>query len=254
MTPNIVTVTPETHKNTKIRTDIDVAFAEKVHVVPVVLTEFADVAANCPIVFVHDETPDRLRVAAMLGLEVEKNLFYKDGEWDGTHIPMNIGRIPFAFGPLEDGKTLAAALDMSNDRVNEEEGTPLFDDDGKPTEYFQRVNNYLATLFEGEVATQKFVAAMQKHDILNEFRLIMEEEGGKQQELVGMFTPNAQALQNLSEEAILELNKEGFLAAAIVAVQSMAQIKRLVKMHNQRSDRTIKGIRMEMVGADQKAA
>lgn len=197
MTANPVAVTPEQHKNLKVRRDTGFAYAEKVHVVPIVLNEFADVASNCPIVFVKGETETQLRVAAMLGLEMEKNLFVKDKEWLGTHIPMNLGRMPFSFVPLgDDGKALGAAIDTNSDMVSETEGEALFTDAGEPTDYFKQVNGFLSNLFQGELATQKFVEALAKHDLLREFKLQMTGEDGAQRELVGLFAPSAKKTAN----------------------------------------------------------
>lgn len=254
MTTNIAAITPETHKNVKVRSDASVSFAEKLHIIPIVVNEFADAAANFPIVFVKDEKSDRFRVCAMMGLEVEKNLFYQGGNWAGTHVPMNIGRQPFAFAPLGDGQSMGAAIDMNSDLVSETEGTALFDNEGNQTEYFQRANAFLAQLFEGEVATQRFSDAIKKHDLLRDFRLIMEDETGTKAELVGLQTISAEQLQALSDEAITEMQKEGFLAAAHIAIQSMAQIKRLVKMNNEQGGRHIRSIKLEMVGGAQAAA
>lgn len=251
MTANHVAVTAEQHKNTKVRTDAGFAYASKIHVVPIVISEFADVAANCPIVFVKDENSDRLRVAAMLGLDVEKNLYVRDNEWLGTHIPMNLGRVPFSFTPLGDGKALGAAIDMDSDMVNEDEGQALFEENGEPSEYLKQVNGFLSSLFQGELATQKFSEAVAKHDILREFRLQMVGDDGSKRELVGLFTPAAPQLQALSDEAVLELHKEGFLAAIHIAIQSMAQVKRLVRQHNDSNEVKIRSVNMELVDAGQ---
>ncbi len=251
MTSNHVALSPEQHKNTKVRTDVGFQFAEKIHVVPTVITEFADVAANCPIIFIKDENSERMRVAAMLGLEVEKNLYVKDGEWQGTHVPMNLGRVPFSFTPLGDSQQLGAAIDMDSDFVSETEGTPLFDEKGEPTDYNKQVNNFLATLFQGEMATQKFTEAVSKYDLLREFHLQMEDESGAKRELVGLFTPTANRVQQLSDEAILELNKDGFLAGIHIAIQSLAQVKRLARRYNQAGGPVIKSIRIQMVDDEQ---
>ena len=250
MTAKIVTVSAEEHKNLKIKTDVGISFSEKIHIIPVVVSEFADVAANCPIVFIKEENSDRLRVAAMLGIEVEKNLFFEDGAWQGTHVPLNIGRVPFSFAPVGDGKTLGPAIDLNHHLVNEEEGTPLFDEKGEPTDYYKWVNSFLGNLFQGEMVTQKFSEALAKYDLLREFHLQIEDEAGGKSELVGLFTPTANLLQQLSDEAILELNKEGYLAAIHIAIQSMAQIKRLVQLNNKREGTNIRGINIKMIGDD----
>ncbi len=251
MTTNIVAVSAEEHKNLKIKTDAGISFSENIHIIPVVVSEFADVAANCPIIFVKDEKSDRMRVAAMLGIEVEKNLFFEDGAWQATHVPLNIGRVPFSFAPLDESKTLGAAIDLNHKLVSEEEGTPLFDEKGEPTDYFKWVNSFLNNLFQGEMITQKFTDELAKHDLLREFHLQIEDESGTKSELVGLFTPSANLLQKLSDTAILELSKSGYLAALHVAIQSMAQVKRLVQLHNKREGTNIRGVNIKMIGDEQ---
>ncbi|WP_262696237.1 SapC family protein [Kordiimonas aquimaris] len=246
MANNIVPVTREEHQNVKIRTDAGIGYTEKVHVVPVVVNEFADVAANSPIVFLKDEKSDRFRPASMLGLRVEENLFYRDGEWVGTHIPMNLGRVPFSIKAIGDGKQVGAAIDMDSDLVGEE-GSALFDENGKETEYFERVTRFLAQLFEGEVASQKFMETLEKQNLLREFRLLLEDVNGVKTELTGLWTPDNQALQNLPDDVALEMHKSGHLAATHVAIQSMAQIKRLVQLNNQKGGTLVRSINVDMI-------
>lgn len=246
MTANPVAVTPEQHKNLKVRRDTGFAYAAKTHVVPIVLNEFADVASNCPIIFVKGEIEGQLRVAAMLGIEVEKNLFVKDNDWLGTHIPMNLGRVPFSFVPLDD-KALGAAIDTNSEMVSETEGEALFTEAGEPTDYFKQVNSFLSSLFQGELATQKFVEAVEKHDLLREFKLQMTGEDGARKELVGLFAPSAKRVQALSDEAILELHKEGHLAAVHIAIQSMSQVRRLVRLQNETGENKINAVHIEIM-------
>jgi len=250
MTAKIVTISAKEHKNLKIKTDVGITHAEKMHIVPVVVSEFADVAANCPIVFLKDENAERMRIAAMLGIEVEKNLFFEDGSLQGTHVPLNIGRVPFSFAPTGDGKTLGAAIDLNHHLVSEEEGTPLFDEQGEPTDYYKWVNNFLGNLFQGEMISQKFIDALVKHDLLREFHLQIEDESGGKSELVGLFSPAANLVQELSDEATIELHKEGYLAAIHIAIQSMSQIKRLVQLHNKRDGTKIRGVNIKMMGEE----
>ena len=250
MAPNHVAITAENHKNTKVRRDGGYAYAAEVHAVPVVLNEFADVASNCPIVFVKDETNDRLRASAMLGVDVAKSLFVRDAEWIGTHIPMNLGRVPYSFLPLGEGtNAIGAAIDMNSEMVSEDEGEALFNDAGEPTDYLNNVNNFLSALFQGEVATQKFIEALQKHDMLREFKLQMIAEDGKGRELVGLYTVSPRQLQSLSDEVALEMYKEGHLAAAHMCMQSMTQVRRLVKMHNEVNEDRIQSVNLE-IGED----
>lgn len=250
MANNIVPVTREEHQNVKIRTDAGIGYTEKVHVVPVVVNEFADVAANSPIVFLKDDSNERFRPATMLGLKTEENLFYRDGEWVGTHIPMNLGRVPFSIKAIGDGKQVGAALDMDSDLVGEE-GAALFDENGKETEYFERVTRFLAQLFEGEVASQKFMAKLAEQNLLSEFRLIIEDVDGIKTELTGLWTVNNNALQALADDVALEMHKTGQLAASHVAAQSMAQIKRLVQLNNQKGGKLIRSINVDMIDPSQ---
>lgn len=248
MADNIVPITRETHQNTKIRTDGGLEYTAKIHVVPIVINEFADVAANSPIVFLRDEKDTRFRPATMLGLRVDECLYYHNGEWQGTHVPMNLGRAPFSIKPIDDGKTVGAAIDMASDLVNEEEGDALFDENGKETEYFQRVNGFLNQVFQGEVAAQRYTAALEEHGLLQEMRLLLEDVNGKVTELTGIWSPAANLVQDLPDDVALKLHKSGHLAATHVAIQSMAQIKRLVRLNNMRGGTLIRSIKAEMVG------
>lgn len=248
MASEIVVISPETHKNTKIKTNGTLEFSADMNIVPVVMPEFANVAASGPIVFVRDAGDTRFVAAALLGFEQGENLFFHDMAWQGTHVPMNIGRVPFTLKRVEDSQTVSPALDMSHELVNEEEGEALMNEQGEETEYFKRVNNFLGTLFDGEIASQKFAKALQDNDLLQEFKVYIEQADGRVRELTGLWTPNITKLQQLADGKVLEFHKEGFLAAAHIVIQSMTQMTRLVKMKNEQAGQiAVKSVRIEII-------
>ena len=248
---NIVPVRKEEHKNLKISAKRNLAHAAKQHIVPVNAREFAQAATSFPVVFVKDPETQRVRSVVMLGLEGGENLYYQDENWLALYAPQSIGMVPFVLGLDPDKeKTLTTCIDLDSPFVGEDKDLPLFDEEGKETDFFKNVQESLGRLYEGEVASEKFIQEMVDGDLLQELELAINYVDGENKKLVGIFTINEEKIQQLADDKVVDFHKRGLFVPIYAMLASLGQINRLIQLHNDRSDKKIAGIKITTVNSE----
>ncbi len=245
---NIVPVRKDEHKNLKISAKRNLAHAANQHIVPVNAREFAQAATSFPVVFVKDPETSRVRSVVMLGLEGGENLYYQDENWHALYAPQVIGMVPFVLGLDPDKeKTLTTCIDLDSPFVGEDKDLPLFDEEGKETDFFKNVQESLGRLYESEVASEKFIQEMVEGDLLQELELTISYADGENKKLVGIFTINEEKIQQLADDKILDFHKRGLFVPIYAMLASLGQINRLIQLRNERSDKKISGIKITTV-------
>src|SRR3954470_10052689 len=134
-----VPVSASRHRDCSLAPAPDYAFSSAVNAVPLMAVEFLRAAVEDAIVFTR--AGENFMPAVVLGVRGNQNLYLAaDKSWHADYIPAFIRRYPFVFSNSADGKTLTLCIDESHPGVNREgRGERLFDDDGKPTPYVERV-------------------------------------------------------------------------------------------------------------------
>lgn len=224
-------VHPEKNKNTKIKPVEGFKYAEKFHLASVTVNEFARVASSYPIVFIKNKETNEVRPVALFGFEEGQNAFVsEDGKWDASYVPAILRRYPFALANITDAKddSFAVCVDEESSAVNEEEGQALFNDDGKPTEFLERVRGFLGELHQMEAVTKNFCELLVKHDLLKEQGL--EIKKGEETRRVGGFLLIDEAkVRDLTDQAFLEFRHKGALDPIFAHLTSLAQVQNLIR-------------------------
>ncbi|MCJ9427757.1 SapC family protein [Kordiimonas marina] len=220
------------HKDVKVNTEAGFDHIAATHLTPVTIHEFADVAANFPIVFLRDGTTGKMRAVALFGLAPGENLFVRDGKWLATYIPNHIGCLPFIPAGIDRPGEYAICLDADSPLVGEV-GQPLYNEDGSESEFLGHVRKMLEQLVEQDSITQAFCDTLDSMDLLKEIAIQMADDKNQMRELNGIFTLNSQRLHGLDDEKMADLHKKGFLGGAYAINHSFAQIKRLLQMRNE---------------------
>ncbi|PHS53217.1 MAG: hypothetical protein COB01_04545 [Lutibacter sp.] len=251
---NIVPVKKDLHKNLKIANKRNLAHAANQHIVPVNAHEFAQAATSYPIVFIKDADTNTFRSVLMLGLEAGENLFYQDEKWDALYVPQSVGMVPFALGlDPEKEKTLTTCIDLESPFVGEDKEHALFDEKGEHTDFFKKIEDSLAHLYNNEIASEQFTKEMIANDLMQELELAVSFANGEKKKLVGIFTINEKKLAELTNEQVLTFHKRGLFVPIYAMLGSIGQINRLIKMRNQQSDNKVSGIQINTLVAEEKA-
>jgi hypothetical protein len=235
MTQNFVPVTREAHQNKKIKPIQTFSFASEIHMVSVMMHEFQNAASVYPIVFLEDTERDIFRPMALLGLDPGINLFVNDGKWKAPYIPAIIRRYPFALARTSNDDQFTICIDDTSEAVNEEEGQPMYNDDGTIGPVMEQVKQYLTGLQQMETITTNFCKKLKDKYMFTPLNMhVREAETVKR--LTGAYAIHEERLNNLSDTDFLEFRKNNFLPAIYSHLTSLSQINRLVELRSSRNN------------------
>lgn len=232
----VVAVNFEQHQNLKVITQRGAEYGEGIHLVPVVANELRNLVLEYPVCITKNPETGQFSLAALLGFEPGENLFLLDAQWRAQYIPLHIRRQPFMVGyrNAEDtnGESAVITLDMESNRVQEEQGEPLFNEDGSKTQYFEEVSSVLSQLMGGMESTDAFLKMLADNDLIEPAQLDVRFASGEQKRYEGLYTVNDEKLQELDAERVLAMHTQGYLQAAYWLTASLGQVRKLIQLKN----------------------
>ena len=227
MFKQLAPISLEAYKDTRIATQSNYIFAKDVHLAAVMAAEFVRAATYYPIVFIEDEQA-KFKPVALLGFQPGQNLLVDDaGHWDAAYIPAIIRRYPFALAPKPDSEDFAVCLDVGSDLLGDQ-GNPLFNEEGAPSEMLERAKQFLGELNSMEVATKGFCEVLTQHNLLTPLNVRVQLSAGVR-DVAGCYAVNQDRLNKLADEDFLALRKANALGPIFHHLASLQQIEGLVK-------------------------
>jgi hypothetical protein len=229
-----------THRNLRVITRHAAEFGDNVGSVLTFPTEYGDVQREYPIFFRKDPATGDWLSVAVLGFEKNENLFLDDTGWHASYIPGVIARGPFLIGFQEkdvDGdvrKDPVIHVNMDDPRVSEVEGEPVFLPQGGNSRYLERIAAILKGIHAGMDVSRQMFAAFTALDLIEPVKVEVRVTQEELYDLVGLYTISEEKLAALDGEALVRLNKAGFLQGAFLVLASMNNMKKLVDLKQAR--------------------
>lgn len=247
MTTNYIPLDKDKHSDLKVNIRHNFSFIKDTHLAAVTLREFGQIAGCMPIAFIKDPKLGSTHAIAMLGLEQNVNMYFKGDQWMGHAMPLNVQRFPFDVRP--DGDKLGVFIDEKSDLITDD-GEALFTDAGEPTEFLQSRHQMLGDIANSEMATQRFIEKIEELKLLDPIQLLVNYADGQQRNVTGLFGISEKRVNELDDEAFLELRKSGFLPAIYAVMLSLSQINRLAQLSVD-SDKPIANIKLAVAPAEE---
>jgi len=214
------------HKDLRVITQRAARFGDDVMAVMTFPAEFRNLQAHYPIVFSKSKE-GVFSPLALFGFRDRQNLFLGPDGWDAPYIPMMVERQPFFIGKgANDDEVIH--IDLDSPRVSPGEGEMLFKEHGGTSEFLDRVSAMLATISQGMLATQPFVAALDEHNLLESFSLDIKFADGAEHRFAGFYTIQEERLAKLDAEALGKLHARGYLQAIFMIVASLSHFRDLI--------------------------
>lgn len=238
--PNIQLLNNVDHKNLRVITDRSAEYGDNQWFAPTFAHEFRNQQSHYPIVFTKNPETGQFQAVALLGFEVDENLYLTDEGWDAMYIPLSIVRQPFLIGfqqNSEEGVTSVEpviSVNMDSPRISETQGEPVFLEHGGNSEYLEQINSLLKIVHEGHERNQDFVDMLLGMDLLESFVLDVELNDGSEHRMSGFYTINETSLRGLTGDDLVILNNNGYLEAVYMAIASLANISTLVEKKNRK--------------------
>jgi len=195
--------------------------------------EFADACLELPIVFVRMQADPQtgqadIGPAAVFGFGEHENLYVEGGRWRAGYVPAHFRAWPFGIRQAADG-TAQVVLDESCPGLNEETGTPLYDEDGAPSAYTREAVDFVKKIHEEIPRTQAFCSRLMQLDVLQPRRFELDQGSGGPIKAEGFWALDEGKVGALSDEQVLELHSSGYLGALHAHHLSLRHLARMVQ-------------------------
>jgi hypothetical protein len=186
----------------------DFSFAATTNAIPILTEEMPVAAAHYPIIFTHGPQPFP---AAVVGFYQNQNLFVdQNGQWlGGAYLPSYVRRYPFILMDDPEQKQFVLCIDEESDQLGVEGEVQLFEN-GEPSKFTLGAMEFCAALRQQGDATDEFVRALQKHEILAPNSAAIEIHDKKLQ-LSGFLVIDPKKFDALPDSVILEWRAHGWL-------------------------------------------
>lgn len=229
---NTVVLDGETHRKLRVSELKAWSSCSNLAMVYVVLSEIPKLVAHYPIVFTKDQDSGRIVCVALLGLEANQNLYWREERWDALRVPLEVARRPLFVGPKEEGGKLLTWIDLDSPGVQETEGEALFDEQGQPTAFQKQKIGALVELLQSAPQTQKFIDKLLELDLIAPMRLDVTFQDREARSITSLSTVHEQKLKALSKDAVAELHSLGYLGPLFMMMGSLGHIYSLVQKRN----------------------
>lgn len=232
--PNHQVLNSAGHRDLRVLTEASSELGDGVMACLTVPVEFRKVQACFPIVFRRDLESEAFSALALFGFTNGENLFLEGDQWTAPYKPLALAIQPFLVGRPADGEGAGQVhIDMDHPRVSQSgEGVRLFDEDGQATPFLERIAEMLGELDLGYRESGDFFAALERHDLLEPFRLDVPLVDGSKHSLVGFHIINEDRLRALGADELGELHAGGHLMPIFMALASLSHLNELVARKN----------------------
>lgn len=232
----VVGLHKEKHAKTKISSVRPFSHIAQEHMLPVVVHEFVVAGAEFPVVFVKDQQTERFQPVVLLGLASQQNLMLVDDKWQAMYVPRVVRNYPLVLvQEAPESDRLMVAIDEASERVNEAEGFPLFNDDGSESEFLTVRKQQMGEYVDYAQMTQVFMEKLKSLGLLKE-QVLTVTINEEKRNINGIHMVDDQKLNELSDEAFLELRKLGYLTAIYAHLMSLQHTQQLVQKLAEREE------------------
>lgn len=230
------------HRQLRLRLPItDWSMASGLNALFVAAAEFGEVCREIPIVFVRGgkdpDGRDQIAPVAVFGLAQGENLYLEEGRWRAQYMPAVLRLYPFCIGRLDEQR-FAICVDMAFAGVNNEEGPPVFEADGRPAELLKTMQTQLEALETEIRRTQQVGQRLLELDVLRDMRFDATLPDGSKVAVDGFLTVDEKKITELPDAVIGELHRSGLLGLVHLHWVSLGNMRRLAGWHAARSAAT----------------
>ncbi len=231
----LTVISREQHAAKRWKRYTSYAFAAKDTVAPLVAQELPRACLSLPLGFVKVEKGFQL--VAVQGLLPGQNLWVApDGRWLGAYVPAAYRSYPFVLANTSDGRRVLCVREDSG-LVNDTEGEPFFDEEGKPAKVVQDVLKFLEQVSAGAQLTTRICALLEEHGLIQPWKVKLRTDDAERS-TEGLYRVDEAAFNAVSADALDALRKAGALPLVYCQLLSMQHLQQLARLANQHAAST----------------
>ena len=209
--------------------------AKSQHIVSLRVTEVANAVGDFPIFATRSPTSGRWSLSAMTSFEPGSNLFVDGGDWLALYRPTIMQTFPlYLMQAPGTEKGFTVGIEEGNPAFSEERGDALFDEQGKPSPYLNRVSAALEADVNNDLLTLQFTETLEELGLLKAINLLVHYEDGRINTIKGLNTVDEDGLKSLPDDTLAGLHRKGYLLPAHALLISLFQLNALIRRHNRR--------------------
>ncbi|MFM2301101.1 MAG: hypothetical protein RLZZ84_837 [Pseudomonadota bacterium] len=225
---DIVPLNSRDHANWHSRTTDNALWLVGQHAIPLTAEEFIHASRHYPIVFSIADQPVPL---ALMGLNEGVNTYFDDeGKMvQPAYVPAYARRYPYMLAKLtQETEELSLCFDPTSELLGEfEEGNALFDN-GEPTDSCKATLEFCRHFEEAGFRTTQFVEELNKHNLLMDGEVAIQQEGSEQPFIYrGFKMVDQEKLRDLRGDVLRTINQNGMLAlifAHLFSLDHMSEV------------------------------
>jgi len=214
------------HAGLRFATGKGFGFAANLMSIPAVSAEVEHMAREYVIVFDREQT----QMHALLGSAQAFNGYVNDhNQWLARYIPANIRAYPFSPAVIAGQETssegkhqVAITLDPEAPQFNDANGELIIDEQGKPTELFDKVQNAITSLYQDSIRTSQQIAQLNALGLLIERPIEIKRN---KVSLDGFRIIDTDRLSQLSSSDLATLRDSGALMLIYGHLISLSNVK-----------------------------
>lgn len=227
------------HKNVKV--DTQPQSNQNVNRCLVYATEISELHKEFPLVFYKTAKTGQTQLHAILGLEKDENLFVKDNGWTSRFVPALLARGPFSLGykntesESSEQADAVICIDMTDPRVNTEQGEDIFLQFGGEAPYLNYVKKALQTIDSGMQFDKTLFSLVESMDLLEPVSINIKLSNVEEVSFSDYYTVNQEKLMKLDGDSLAQLNQYGVLNLLYFVLSSMGNFQMLMELKNAKS-------------------
>jgi hypothetical protein len=227
----------EKHRRRRVRAGSSFSFARKANSVYLAGIEFNEACKEYAIVFTRSSA-GRIVPVVMLGLRARENLFIDDTDaWNARYVPAFVRRYPFVLAELP-GQSMAVCIDEAYPGLDQAEGEPLFDAQGKETAFLRSALDFLTQYQREHLRTEAFCQRLEQSGLLVEMNARADLVDGRSFTVNGLLVVDEKKLLALPDAVALSQFRAGELHLVAMHLVSLSNMQRLVERLSQRKSPT----------------
>lgn len=233
---NVKVLSRDDHKALRLKSVEGFEFAAHTHWLPVAGVEFYQAARSFPIMFASEGEGANEKVTAILltGLERGSNDYIsKDMKWTpNTYLPAFIRRYPFVLATSQEkSDDFMVCFDSSFPGFNDQEGAPLFNEDGTESDLLKNAVQFLQGFNNDLQRTNKFVEELRKLKLLERRSAEVRSPAGAVFQVQDFLVVNEEKFSKLNASQLLNLHKNGYLGWIFAHLMSLSNLPALLELH-----------------------
>lgn len=229
-------VSNEAHQHIKVNSQKYDIPENKVNAALVVASELSVLVHDYPIFITKQPNTENYQLTALLGLHAGENLYLEGEKWKTMYLPLDILRKPFqAYIPdPNDTSKGHIAIDMNSELVGDAKGEALFDEQGEPSKYFQRIQSAFAQIMGGTQFTSDLLKQADEMGLLEQVNLTVDLPDGGKANINGLYTFDKEKITALKGEQLERCHELGILQVCHLVMSSGIHMERLIKWYGEK--------------------